>query len=558
MKLLAATAIAAAAFGAAGLALAATPRQQALIDGTVRFLQESQRADGGFADPGAKPTQSISAWVALALAAAGINPQDQARCGASAYAYLEGHFRESFEEELAWPQIAITAFERELLVVDASGTDPHDFSGYDLVTEILRRQLADGSFPYVEDGTTGEVNDTIFAVLALSLIDEPAVEAKVEKAAEWIVAAEDTDGGWYYSGKREMSEVDMTGAALEALVAAGPPSGEPQLAEYDKAIAAGLEYLHRSQLPDGGFPALPTSERESNVASTAWAVQGIWATGGNPEGWLDAGREPLDYMESMQQPDGHIRWRASSDLNGIWMTAYVMPAFAGQALPIPPAARVDPNASQGDAASCVEPGKSTETSPEPKSPEEGVLDNGGGHGAPAFSRPKAQSKGKTPGGARVVHGQGLKAQDHSGRRRGANLHQARGTEKAEPATASAADQEVESVSATASAAGAAKPPSGGAGDDGIDGKGSGARGAPLPVQGSPQSEASASGEEVSGQVIGSPEGTGDKLAFGAPGLRSAGDGGGGSGLDTAIAIGIAALLAAGLGVGLEHRRGALA
>jgi Prenyltransferase and squalene oxidase repeat len=553
MKLLAATAIAAAAFGAVGLALASTPRQQALIDSTVRFLQESQRAGGGFADPGEKPTQSISAWVALALAGAGINPQDQARCGAGAYAYLQGHFREGFEEELAWPQIAITAFERELLVVDASGTDPHDFAGYDLVGEILGRQLADGSFPYVEDGRSGEANDTIFAVLALSPIDEPAVEAAVEKAAEWIVAAEDNDGGWYYSGKREVSEVDMTGAALEALAAAGPPSGEPQLAAYDKAIAAGLEYLHHSQLPDGGFPALPTSERESNVASTAWAVQGIWATGGNPEEWLDAGREPLDYMESMQQPDGHIRWRASSDLNGIWMTAYVTPAFAGQALPVPPAARFDPSALQGDASACVESGKEKGQSPQPD--PEGAPTGGGGHGAPAFSRPKAQSKGKTPGGARVVRGQGLNARDHSDRRRGANLHQAQGTEKAEPATASAADQEAESVSATASAAVAAKPPSGG--EDGDDGKGPEARGAALPVQGSPRSDPKASDEEVSGTVIGSPEGSGGKLAFGAPGLRGAGAGGG-NGLGAAIAIGIAALLAAGFGVGLEHRRRVLA
>lgn len=563
MKLLAATAIAAAALGTAGLALASTPRQGAMLDSTVRFLQESQGAGGGFADPGKSPGQGISAWVALALAAAGINPQDQARCGVGAYAFLEGHFRQSLEEELAWPQIAVTAFERELLVVDASGTDPHDFAGYDLVAEILKRQLADGSFPYVPEGKKGEANDTIFAVLALSPIHEPEVEAKVERAAEWIVSAEDTDGGWYYSGRRETSEVDMTGAALEALVAAGPPSREPALAEYERAIAGGLAYLRASQLPGGGFPALPRSERESNVASTAWAVQGIWATGGNPEEWLDGGREPLDYMESMQQPDGHIRWRASSDMNGIWMTAYVLPAFAGQALPVPPAARYNPGASHGDAAACV---ASTKKVGEERSTEKTekneptVVNNGGGNGAPAFSRPRVQSKGKTPGGARIVRGQGLKAGDHSDRRRGANLHQAKGTEKAEPAQASEADQEVESVSATASSAAVStKPPSGGEGGDGDEGKGPGERGEPLPVKDPSASDPGAAGEEVSGAVIGSPEGTDGELAFGAPGLRGADDGGGGgSGLGAAIGIGVAALLAAGLGIGLEQRRGALA
>lgn len=545
MKILAATAIAAGVLGAAGLALAATPRQQTLIDSTVRFLQESQQAGGGFADPGRTPSQSISAWTALALAGAGINPADQARCGTSALAYLEGHFGESFEEELAWPQVAITAFERELLVVDASAADPHDFGGYDLVAEILGRQLPDGSFPYVPEGATGETNDTIFAVLALSPIHEQAAETAVARAAEWIVAAEGTDGGWYYSGRRETSEVDMTGAALEALVAAGPPAAEPRRAEYEAAITAGLAYLRAAQLPDGGFPALPRSESESNVASTAWAVQGIWATGGNPEAWVDAGREPLDYMESMQQPDGHVRWRASSDLNGIWMTAYVTPAFAGQALPVPPAARLDPRASEGDAAACVETGPAGGEAGQP-SPE-GVLAGGGGAGAPAFSRPQAQSKGKTPGGARIVRGQGLRARDHSDRRRGANLHQARGTEKSEPRSGAEADQEAGAVDAdasTAAAVAAPKPPSGGA----VDGREKGKR----------QGDAMTGGEEVSGALVGSPAGTDGRaaLAFGAPGLRSA-SAGGGEGLGPAIAIGVAALLAAGLGLGLERRRGTL-
>ena len=49
-----------------------------------------------------------------------------------------------------------------------------------------------------------------------------------------------------------------------------------------------------------------------------------WRThGGGPS------EEPLDYMASLQEPDGHLRWRRSQDLNGIWMTAYSAPAFAG-------------------------------------------------------------------------------------------------------------------------------------------------------------------------------------------------------------------------------------
>jgi prenyltransferase beta subunit len=553
MRLVAASAIAAVALATAGVALALTPTHQALIDTTVRYLQETQDAGGGFAEPGGEPSQGISAWVALALASAGVNPQDQARCGRSAFEYLEGHFREGLEEELAWPQIAVTSFERELLVVDAAGTDPHDFAGYDLVAEILGRQLEDGSFPYTPEGTRGESNDTIFAILALSPVHEPAVAEAISAAREWVVSAQLEDGGWYYSGSNPHGEVDMTGAALQALVAAGPPAAEPALGEYRSALAGGLEYLRGSQLPDGGFPALPTGETESNVASTAWAVQALWAVGQDPEAWTAGpeAREPLDYMEAMQQEDGHIRWRASGDVNGIWMTAYVTPAFDGHPLPIPLAPRASPLAHRGEAAACLQTGDEEGAAPQP---QEGVIAGGGGHGAPAFSRPKAQSKGRTPGGARVVRGQGLKARDQGpDRRHGANVEQARGTETAEPAGPAEADQEVEAV-----AVGPAGNTDTGSGGDGGDREGKGERGAPLAVADPPRADPSSDGEDVSGVVIGSPDGEErGKLAYGAPGLRSAGAGALGEPW-TAIAIGAAALLAALLGAGWERRRGRLA
>ena len=143
-----------------------------------------------------------------------------------------------------------------------------------------------------------------------------------------------------------------------------------------------------------------------------------------------ASEEPLDYMESMQQPDGHIRWRASSDLNGIWMTAYALPAFTGQVMPYP---LVPPSGSTGDAAAelpggrrgagsvggerrgrrweRMHPAASGRTEGERRShrrpapgpagaPSGGVGAGGGGEGAPDFSRPQPGSKGKTPGGAR--------------------------------------------------------------------------------------------------------------------------------------------------------------
>ncbi len=327
-------------------ATAADLRFQPNLEATVRYLQDAQREDGGFAEPGSEPDPDFSAWVALALAAAGINPRDQTTAkqhyaaGHSAYNYLVEHAHEAS---------LTTDFERELLVVDTAGGTPHDFGGVDLASELLARQITQGSqagaFPHQAGSSEQGINDTIFAILALSPIHEQPVQEAVARASEWLERQQNCDGSWNTldprevrpcGGKRRLlageaeGEVDMTGAAIEALDAAGRTDGEGQ--------AKAFEFLHEEQVPNGGFSEFP-GEHEPNVASTAWVVQAMWSAAVNPETWVTrsglASEEPLSYLASMQQEDGHIRWEASRELNGMWMTAYVTPAFTGNPLPIP-------------------------------------------------------------------------------------------------------------------------------------------------------------------------------------------------------------------------------
>ncbi|HMJ71748.1 MAG TPA: prenyltransferase/squalene oxidase repeat-containing protein [Solirubrobacterales bacterium] len=482
---------------------APNPANRARLDSTIRYLQEAQNHDGGFGGAsGRESGQGFSAWVALALAAAGVNPRCQARPGGvDAYSFLVDHFHKGLEEEIPYPSIPTTAFERELMVVDASGTDPHSFAGYDLVKEILVRALPDGSFPYVPEGR-GEINDTIFAIVALDPIQEPEAQAAIQRAADWLIAQQDDDGGWSFEVKGRRTEADMTGAAIQALRAAGRPDTE---AERD-----GLQYLRAMQSSDSGFPEFP-GEAESNVASTAWAVQGIWSAGQDPETWVKGGNDPLSYMASLQQPDGHIRWKASEDTNGVWMTAYVAPAFAGQAWPIP--------ASPCDAKQQAAPTQSGQG--EGSQPGGGVIVGGGGRGAPLFSRPKPQSQGRTPGATRQVR-RNRYATDHSETKRGENAEQ--------PAITATSEARRKRDEAPAEARE----------NDGGEGAGSSSTGG-----GGQQS----SGREVTGTLVG-----GGAPGFGAPGLHGAGAGGSGtSGL--AMAIGAAALLFGLGGFQLERWRG---
>lgn len=506
---------------AAATAMAIGPAHQAALDGTVRYLQEAQQSNGGFGASG-EPSQITSAWTALALAAAGINPQDQARPGGvDAYTYLVAHQRQGIEESECAPLGCTTTFERELMVVNASGTDPHDFGGVDLVRELLARARPDGSFPHVPGGQPG-VNDTIFAIFALAPIQESAPQAAIQPAADWIEAAQHDNGGWAWSAGSTVDEVDMTGAAIQALVAAG---------RAGSAVQKGLAYLRAAQNPDGGFPEVPGNP-ESNVASTAWAVQAIWAVGENPETWRtgsgEATEEPLDYMASLQEPDGHIRWKRSQDLNGVWMTAYTTPAFAGHHWPIASVPRVveTPPEQKGQGGDGAGAGAS-------------VIAGGGGRGAPLFSRPRPQSRGRTPGGARVIGDEGARPANHSESRRGENARQPAGIAEREPSAA-------EVVSAPPAAVGTTEAGSG------TTGSGNGGSAAARDL--ASKSEGSGGGGEDAGdEVTGVLVGARGTPFFGAPGLRGTGASDG-TGFWLALVIGAGALLAGLLGARAERRR----
>ena len=89
----------------------------------------------------------------------------------------------------------------------------------------------------------------------------------MRRAAGWLAGARNADGGFGFVPRAE-SDVDDTGAALQALAAAG---------RRGPAASGAVAYLRRMQNGDGGFGQ--SEGRSSNAQSTAWAVQGLVAIG---------------------------------------------------------------------------------------------------------------------------------------------------------------------------------------------------------------------------------------------------------------------------------------
>ena len=91
---------------------------------------------------------------------------------------------------------------------------------------------------------------------------------------------------------------------LEALNAAGRRNTPAQ--------ARALAYLRSRQNADGGF-GRGGEGGESNSASTAWVIRGLAAARLSPRSFQAAGTgtTPLQYLASMQQSDGSVRYSAT-------------------------------------------------------------------------------------------------------------------------------------------------------------------------------------------------------------------------------------------------------
>ena len=277
----------------------------------VSWLRETQNGDGGFGfDQGQDSSPGMSGWAALGLEAAGINPLEVEQGDATPISYLSGTVG----------QISTTGdIERTILVLRGAGLDPRDFQGNDLVRRLLARRGKDGSWG-------DQVNPTAFGVLAL----KAAGVAGNSGSLGWLRSQQNDDGGWGFA-PGSASDPDTTGAVLQALAAGGRSA----------RLRGGVTYLRSVQRPGGGFAV---SNGPVNAQSTAWATQGLVAAGVAASSVRKGGRSPLDYLASVQAPDGHYRYSSASDQTPVWVTGQVLLALHGAAFPLSPVPRTTPSA----------------------------------------------------------------------------------------------------------------------------------------------------------------------------------------------------------------------
>jgi energy-coupling factor transport system substrate-specific component len=272
-----------------------------------RYLLRAQNDDGGWGSaPDQSSSQLYTGWTALGLAAAGRNPRDVG--SPSAVSYMRDHAGDLND---------LGEINRTILVLAAAGLEPR-LGDRDLERELARSQRRNGSF-------AGRVNTTAFAVLALRAAGRAKRDRAVRRAADWIESEANPDGGYNFAGRGGPSGIDDTGAALQALAAAGR--------RRSSTVKRAARFVVRNQASDGGFALIPGGA--SNAQSTAWAVQGLLAAGRDPAKVKRNGsRDPMSYLRSLTTEDGEVRYSRTSRQTPVWVTSQAVQALSRKTLPL--------------------------------------------------------------------------------------------------------------------------------------------------------------------------------------------------------------------------------
>ncbi len=373
------------------VALAPTPAQASSVTQAADYLESVQNADGGFGPSASDESgTATTCWVMLGLEAAGRNPLDVTSTkGKTPVDFL----RREIDSVNSPGDLA-----RTILALEGAGVDPRGFADHNLVAELLNSRRENGSYH-------GWPNSTAFAVIALRAA---GIEG-VQKSLDWLRKVQNEDGGWG-DNPDSPSTTDGTGAVMQAL---SPDS---------KAAGHGLFYLrHQAQKKGGGFPL--GGNGAVNTMSTAWAIQGILAVGGNPDSFRRGSVSAPEYLAHNQRADGSYRYAnpdqtASEVANQtpVWVTGQVLVAAAGRYYPIaaPPRApepKAKPSSSGGVSPSLSLPPPSTGSAPSASDLKQFFDNNkggaagkpspsggGGGKGAGALPEFPAAAAGAVPEG----------------------------------------------------------------------------------------------------------------------------------------------------------------
>lgn len=242
----------------------------------------------------------------------------------------------------SWVLIALTAIRRHQALSNQLTIEKLDEAINTCVAHLLESQLNDGGWSDDENqkGTTIRTSLALWALNESSAFaDNTSIAQSIEKAANWLEKAQNSDGGWGNLSTKEIDHVyqKSTGFTYDeilyqsesnggctgyALVALGSCEDN---ARFERLFRSALNYLTKSQDEFGGWPVFTEVGRRDGIRytfrhfSTAWALRGLVCNklADHQSEMVISG---LNYLASLHD-DNYGGWRSSPDAdNYTWAT----------------------------------------------------------------------------------------------------------------------------------------------------------------------------------------------------------------------------------------------
>ncbi len=260
------------------------------VNRAVNYLRAQQNTDGGFGEAGERSDPTLTAWVTLALDAAGLDVGRLERGGATLAAYLA---RQAPTD--------VTGLELQLLARSAAGVESSA-----LATALVKEIRPSGRIG-------SRLNSTIWGILALG----SARLAVPKKVVRYVRRNQHKSGGFSWIARGPVDTND-TAAAIQALRSVGVGSNS-------KPIKRAFRFLASTRRNSGGFPL--SQGGVADAQSTGWVLQAYAATGrAGPS-------KSRRFLVRLQQDDGRLVYRRGRAITPVWVTAQALPGLLRSAFP---------------------------------------------------------------------------------------------------------------------------------------------------------------------------------------------------------------------------------
>ncbi|HTN74240.1 MAG TPA: prenyltransferase/squalene oxidase repeat-containing protein [Pirellulaceae bacterium] len=209
------------------------PATQAAIDRALAWLASRQNEDGSFGSNGYSRNAGVCALTGMAFMSGGSMPE-------------RGPYGQNVTQILRF--LLKNSQENGLIITPGS---------------VSHGPMYDHGFA------------TLFLAEVYGMSPEPDLREKLVKAVQRIIESQNKEGGWRYLPEKADADISVTICQIMALRAARNAG----IFVPNDTIEACVEYVKRSQNPDGGFMYMQTSGGPSAFPRSAAGVVALYSAG---------------------------------------------------------------------------------------------------------------------------------------------------------------------------------------------------------------------------------------------------------------------------------------